>query len=272
MLNYPHINPDILHFNLFGLDMHIRWYGFFYVLSFIIGYVFYRYTLRLRGVKLSRDHYEGLIFALMLGVVLGGRIGYVLFYNLPWYLQHPLEIFAVWEGGMSFHGGALGVIIAGYIYLKRHKLSFYPLADAMMPLVAIGLGLGRLGNFINGELWGRITTQPWGMVFPGAGSLPRHPTQLYELFLEGFVLFAVTYMILRLCKRDGLGFWAFLGLYGVFRFLIEFVREPDDLDLYNKYGYFLGFMTIGQILSGLMIVAAGIGIWSLYRKKPELTT
>ncbi|HOG30914.1 MAG TPA: prolipoprotein diacylglyceryl transferase [Candidatus Cloacimonadota bacterium] len=269
MLKYPQISPDIVQFNLFGLDLHIRWYGFFYVLSFIIGYIFYRRMLKIRGLHLSKEHYEGLIFAIMLGVVLGGRLGYILFYNLPYYLRYPLEIFSVWEGGMSFHGGALGVIIAGWVYLRKHKLSFYPLADAAMPLVAIGLGLGRLGNFINGELWGNVTTVPWGMVFPGAGDLPRHPTQLYEFFLEGVVLFIVTYLILRRCKKDGMGFWSFIGLYGVFRFLIEFVREPDDLDVYRKYGYFLGFMTIGQILSLLMIIAAAIGIWSLYRQKPE---
>jgi len=271
MLRFPNINPDIVSFNLFGLDLHIRWYGFFYVLSFILAYIFLRKLLKIKGIKLSREHYEGLIFALMLGVILGGRLGYVLFYGLLDYLRHPLQIFSVWEGGMSFHGGALGVIIAGWIYLKRHKLSFYPLADAAMPLVAIGLGLGRLGNFINGELWGRVTTLPWGMLFPYGGDLPRHPSQLYELFLEGIVLFIVTFMILKNSKRDGLGFWAFIGLYGVFRFLIEFVREPDDLNVYREHGFLFGFMTIGQILSLLMVIAAAIGIWLIYRQKPEVS-
>ncbi len=135
---------------------------------------------------------------------------------------------------------------------------------------AVGLGLGRLGNFINGELWGKVTNLPWGMVFPDAGPLPRHPTQLYELVLEGIVLGVVSYILLKKTKREGLVFWTFIGLYGIFRFLIEFSRVPDDLELYDKFGYFLGFMTIGQILSLIMIIASAIGIWSLYRKKPEV--
>lgn len=272
MLTYPNIDPTIVSFPLLGREFAIRWYGLLYVLSFIIGYVLYRHMLRIRDVKISRDQYEGAIFSAMLGVILGGRLGYVVFYNLAWYLHHPLEIFFVWEGGMSFHGGALGVIIACWIYMKRQKLSFYKLADPAIPLVAIGLGLGRLGNFINAELWGKVTTVPWGMVFPGAdaGTLPRHPTQLYEMFLEGIVMFAVSFLLLKKSKKEGIVFWAFIGLYGVFRFLIEFVRVPDSLDVYDKYGYFLGFMTIGQILSSLMIIAAAIGIWLLYRPKPEV--
>ncbi len=259
----------MVRFDLFGREFAIRWYGFFYVLSFILAYIFYRHLLKAKGLKISREQYEGIIFAVMLGVVLGGRLGYVLFYNLGEYLREPLKIFFVWEGGMSFHGGALGVIIACGLYLRKQKLSFYPLADAAMPLVAIGLGLGRLGNFINQELWGRTTTLPWGMVFEGAGPDPRHPTQLYELFLEGIVLFIVSYLIIKRCKKDGVGFWAFIGLYGVFRFLVEFVRVPDDLPVYDKYGYLFGFMTIGQILSSLMVLAAAVGIWLIYRKKPE---
>ncbi len=269
MLKYPEINPDIVSFSLLGMDLHIRWYGFFYVLSFILGYIFYRRILAKRGLTLKREYYESLLFAVMLGVVIGGRLGYVFFYNLPFYLRHPLAVFAVWEGGMSFHGGALGVIIAGWLVIRRYKLNFYPLADAAMPLVAIGLGLGRLGNFINAELWGKPTTLPWAMVFPGAGDLPRHPTQLYELFLEGIVLCLVSFYLLKRVKAHGVVFWAFLGLYGVFRFLVEFVRVPDDLDLYDKYGYFLGFMTIGQILSLLMVIAATIGIYLIYRKPQE---
>lgn len=272
MLQYPNIDPTIVSFSLLGREMAIRWYGFFYVLSFILGYILYRHMLKLRGVKISQEQYEGAIFAAMLGVILGGRLGYVLFYNLPWYLHHPLEIFFVWEGGMSFHGGALGVIIACWIYMKRQKLNFFRLADPAIPLVAIGLGLGRLGNFINAELWGKVTTLPWGMVFPGtdAGPLPRHPTQLYEMFLEGIVLFTVSFILLKKSKKEGIVFWTFIGLYGLFRFLVEFVRVPDSLDVYDKYGYFLGFMTIGQILSFLMMVASAIGIWLLYNKKEEV--
>lgn len=266
MLQFPNINPDIARFSLFGMDFQIRWYGLFYVISFILGYLFYRHMLKVKKLSLAREQYESIIFSVMLGVVLGGRLGYVLFYNLPYYLSHPLALFAVWEGGMSFHGGALGVIIAGLIFAHRNKLDFYAYADPAMPLVAIGLGLGRLGNFINAELWGKPTSLPWGMVFPGAGDLPRHPTQLYELFLEGIVLFVVSLWMLKKNFKPGSVFWGFLGLYGVFRFLIEFVRVPDDLELYDKFGFLFGFMTIGMILSFLMIVAAAIGLYFIYRK------
>lgn len=270
MLPYPDIDPVMAQFSIGGINFSIRWYGFFYVLSFILGYIFLWKLLKYRKVKITRDQYDGIIFSIMLGVILGGRLGYVLFYNLPYYLRHPVEILYVWEGGMSFHGGALGVIIACLIYMRRQKIPFYSVADCAMPMVAVGLGLGRLGNFINGELWGKVTNLPWGMVFPDAGPLPRHPTQLYELFFEGIVLGVLSYILLKKTKKEGLVFWSFIGLYGIFRFLIEFIRVPDDLEIYDKIGYFLGFMTIGQILSVIMIIAAAIGIWTLYRKKPEV--
>ncbi len=270
MIAYPNISPDLVKFHLGGMQLQIRWYGLFYVLSFIIAYFLYRHNLKLRNVKLSKEQYESAIFHVMLGVILGGRLGYVLFYNLLFYLKHPLEIFAVWQGGMSFHGGALGVIIAGIIFARHHKLGFYPLADAAIPIVAIGLGLGRLGNFINAELWGKPTSLPWGMVFPGSDGVPRHPTQLYELFLEGIVMFVLTYLLLRKTKREGLVFFSFIGLYGIFRFLVEFVREPDDIDFYTRFGYFFGFMSIGQFLSLLMIGVAIWGIWYVNRK-PKLS-
>lgn len=267
MIAFPNISPDIVSFKLGALQLQIRWYGLFYVLSFIIGFLMYGHNLAMRKIKLSREQYESAIFHVMLGVILGGRLGYVLFYNLLFYLQNPLAIFAVWEGGMSFHGGALGVIIAGIIYAKRNKLSFYGLADAAIPIVAIGLGLGRLGNFINGELWGKPTSLPWAMIFPGSDGVPRHPTQLYEMFLEGLVLAVVSYFLLRKLKREGLVFFSFIGLYGIFRFLIEFVREPDDLSFYDKFGFIFGFMSIGQFLSLLMILVASWGIWRILRRE-----
>lgn len=270
MLTYPQINPDIVKFNLFGMPLQIRWYGFFYVLSFVLGYILYKYNLKLKNITLPKERYEGLLFAIMLGVVIGGRMGYVVFYNFLYYLKHPLEVLAVWTGGMSFHGGALGVIFAGWYYLKKHKLNFWKLADPAMPLVAIGLGLGRLGNFINGELYGRPTTVPWAMVFPESDGLPRHPTQLYEMFLEGIVLAIICQIVYRRTKIEGMGFWAFIWSYGVFRVFVEFFREPDVLELY-KHGLFFGFMTVGMLLSMLMVIVASIGMCLLSKQHKRLT-
>lgn len=269
VLNFPNLRPDIVSFSLLGLQMQVRWYGFFYVLSFVLGYFLYKYNLGKRNIKLSREQYESALFTIMLGVIIGGRLGYVLFYNLIYYIQNPLYIFAVWEGGMSFHGGALGVIIGGLIFCKRQKLSFYSMADPAVPLVAVGLGLGRLGNFINGELYGKITSLPWGMIFPGSDGKPRHPSQIYELLLEGVVLALITQYLLGKVKREGIVFWTFIGGYGFFRFLIEFVREPDSLEFYNKFGMIFGFMSIGQFLSLLMVLVSAYGIWKLNKKALE---
>jgi len=265
MLQFPNFSPDIAKFPLFGLQLQIRWYGFLYVLSFILGYILYKYNLKARGIKLEREKYESILFHIMLGVIIGGRVGYIIFYDLINYLKHPLDMFAVWQGGMSFHGGALGVIIAGLIFCRKNKLNFLYMADPAMPIVAIGLGLGRLGNFINGELYGKATDLPWGMVFPDSGGIAVHPTQIYEMILEGIVLGLVTQFILRKFKKIGLTFWSFIGLYGVFRFLIEFVRKPDELDFYRDFGYIFGFMSIGQFLSFLMILVSGYGIYRIYQ-------
>lgn len=268
MIAYPQMNPDLVKFELFGFPLQIRWYGLLYVISFILGFVLYRYNLKAKKIELSKDHYEGLFFSMMLGVVLGGRLGYVVFYNFLYYLQHPLETFAVWTGGMSFHGGALGVIILGALYLKKNKLNFWKLADPMMPLVAIGLGLGRLGNFINGELWGRVTNVPWAMIFPDSDGQPRHPTQLYELFLEGIVLAIICQTVYRKTKTEGTGFWAFIGCYGIFRIFIEFFREPDKgITAYRNDIPYLGFITVGMLLSFLMAVSAAVGLYYLHRHK-----
>jgi len=187
----------------------------------------------------------------MLGVIVGGRIGYVLFYNLSYYLHNPLQIFTVWQGGMSF-------------FCKKHKINFYTLADPVMPLVAIGLFFGRIGNFINAELYGRVTSVPWGMIFPHSDGKPRHPSQIYEALLEGLLLFLITNFMFRKIKQPGFVFWAWIGLYGLFRFLVEFVREPDA-----HLGYVFGFMTTGQVLSSIMMITSLVVIGLLFRQKNE---
>ena len=258
MLEYPNINPTIVKLGMF----EIRWYGLLYIVGFVIAFIFFKKFLSYRDAKLDKESYEDLLFNLMLGVILGGRLGYIIFYNLPYYFSHPLQVFAVWEGGMSFHGGVLGVIIFGYFFAKKKKISFFQFADPMMPLAAIGIGIGRVGNFINAELYGRITSKPWGMIFPNSDGMPRHASQLYEAFLEGLVLFLITYYILKKTKAHGVVFWSWISGYGLFRFLVEFVREPDQ-----HLG--LGFLSLsrGQMLSLPMFLVGIIAIIYLYKKE-----
>ena len=258
MLKYPDINPSIIKFG----SLDIRWYGFLYIVGFLVGYIFLRKLLKYREINLKKEEYENMLFTIMLGIIIGGRLGYILLYNLSYYFTHPLDILKVWEGGMSFHGGAIAVIILGYLFCKKHKLSFYQLADPVLPLASIGIGLGRLGNFINAELYGRVTNVPWAMIFPtDPQKLPRHPSQLYEIFLEGIVLFVVSFLMLRKISKPGIVFWTWIGLYGLFRFLVEFVREPD-----TQLGFVLGPLTMGQVLSLLMLITSFIALIFLKRK------
>jgi phosphatidylglycerol---prolipoprotein diacylglyceryl transferase len=271
MIPYPSINPELLPIHIFGLRLAVTWYGFLYVVAFVIGYIFYRHNLKLKNINMNREQYENYIFAIMLGVILGGRLGYILFCGLPYYFTNPLHIFYVWEGGMSFHGGALGVIFATWLFCKKNKFNFLQLSDPAMPFIAIGLGLGRLGNFINGELFGKPTHLPWGMIFPSADAQPRHPSQLYEMFLEGIVLFTVSQWLLHKKLKAGSVFWIFFILYGIFRIIIEFFREPDKISIYQE-GLLYGFlpMTQGQFLSTLMIVAGVVGMIVIYSKKEKI--
>ncbi len=259
MLKYPDISPTIFTIGPF----QIRWYGLLYIISFFIGYIYIKKQYKKQNIKIDKQQYDNLLYEVMLGVVLGGRLGYVLFYNFSYYLHNPLKIFAVWEGGMSFHGGALGVIIAGLLFAKRHKFNFYRLADPAMPIVAVGLGLGRIGNFINGELYGRPANVPWAMIFPDDPKhIPRHPSQLYEFFLEGILLSTLTYIIYKKGLKNGVVFWSFIGLYGVFRIIVEFFRQPDP-----QLGFILlHHFTMGQLLSSFMIISAFIGIFIIYKK------
>ncbi len=245
------INPVIVDLGL----LEIRWYGFLYLVSFVLAYILLKKNFKYRGIKLKADDYENFIFNLCLGVIIGGRLGYVVFYNLSYFLNHPLSIFAVWEGGMSFHGGAIAIIYIGWRFCRKYKYNFFQLADATAPVASIGLGLGRLGNFINGELYGKVTTLPWGIIFPGGGKQPRHPSQIYELISEGIILFIITQFILMKSRRNGLVFWVWILGYGIFRFLVEFIRIPDE-----QIGYIWDITTMGQILSSFMILAGLIGI------------
>lgn len=190
------------------------------------------------------------------------RIGYVIFYNPGYYISYPLEIFSLWEGGLSFHGGLIGAIIGGVIFTKRTRLDFGMLSDLVIVTAPIGLGMGRLGNFINGELYGRITDVPWGMVFPSAGDLQRHPSQIYEFLLEGVVLFIILWILKEKSFKSGTLTSLFLIFYGVFRFVAEFFREPDA-----QIGFIIGWLTMGQILS-IFIFLIGLAVLC-YKKVQE---
>lgn len=250
MLSFPQIDPVII-----GLGpLKIRWYGLMYVLGFMASWFLVRYQIRTLQLKQLEAEFENLNFTLIICLVLGGRLGYVFFYNASYYLQYPLEILATWHGGMSFHGGVLGIIIGGFIFCRKKGLNFLETADIYVITTPIGLGLGRIGNFINGELYGRVSDVPWAVVFPGGGPLARHPSQLYEAVLEGALLFVICWRLraVKLKKHWGHGtlLAAFLGIYGVFRIIIEFFREPDA-----HIGFMAGFVTRGQLLSAVMICA-----------------
>ena len=259
-MHFPNLDPVFLRLG----PLEFRWYGLMYVLGFVAAYFVILAETRRRQLSLTRDDVADLIFAVALGVILGGRTGYVLFYNLSEYLAHPLKVFAVWEGGMSFHGGLMGALLGGFWFARKKGLDFLTLADIGFLTAPIGLGLGRIGNFINGELYGRVTDVPWGMVFPDprAGSLPRHPSQLYEAILEGPVMLLILWTLGRTQRPKGVIFWSFITLYGSFRFFVEFFREPDI-----QLGFILGGFSMGQVLSFPMAVGGLSMIWWSYRRE-----
>lgn len=233
--------------------MQVRWYGLAYVAGFALAaYVLHRLNKRWE-VGLTIDQEIDVVLAAVIGLMVGARLGYVLFYGGSEYLRDPLKVFATWEGGMSFHGGLIGVLIAGWVMSRRLKVPFLRLADLGAVGAPIGLFLGRVSNFINGELWGRVTTVPWGVVFPGAGPLPRHPSQLYEAVLEGLVLFGVLISLSRVKRPDGTMLGMLLLLYASFRIFVEFFREPDV-----QLGFVAGPFTMGQVLSVPMVVVGAI--------------
>jgi phosphatidylglycerol---prolipoprotein diacylglyceryl transferase len=242
--------------------LEIHWYGVMYLLGFIAAYFVIRSELRRKG-PLPAESAEDMLFFMIVGLLLGARLGYVLFYNLSHYLEFPLDLLAFWKGGMSFHGGLVGIVVAGLIFAKRRRVRFLELADIGALSAPLGLMLGRFGNFINGELYGRITDLPWGIVFPTGGPLPRHPSQLYESFLEGPVLFGFLWWLRLRTRNNGELLAAFLMGYGILRFGIEFFREPDP-----QLGFIVSFLTMGQILC-LCMIAAGAGLFMYVRKKKE---
>jgi phosphatidylglycerol:prolipoprotein diacylglycerol transferase len=249
MLPYPDINPEIFRIG----PMAIRWYSLMYILGFLASYILVRYQVKIKRLNISKEAIDSLYSYLIVGLLIGARLGYIIFYNLSFYIQNPLEIIAVWHGGMSFHGGLIGSIFAGFIFCKRYNFDFWQMADLVIVTAPIGIGLGRIGNFINGELYGRPTNLPWAMIFPTGGPIPRHPSQIYEFFLEGVVLFILLWRLKEREIKPGMLSAFFLVIYGFFRFFIEFFREPDI-----QLGFILGFFTMGQILCLAMILVGAL--------------
>ncbi len=251
---YPRIDPVLVEIGPFA----VRWYALSYIAGLVLGWLYIR-RLAARPGPLTRELADDLLLWVTLGVVLGGRIGYVVFYQADFYLEHPLQALKVWQGGMSFHGGLLGVALAMILFARRRGLGPFAVADYVSCAAPIGLFFGRVANFINGELWGRPTDAPWGMVFPhpAAGGVPRHPSQLYEAVLEGIVLFVLLYALGRwggLRERAGQLTGVFCIGYGVARMFVEIFRQPDA-----HLGFLFAGATMGQLLS-LPLVLFGIGV------------
>ncbi len=264
-LPFPEIDPVAFSIGLFGFSFAIRWYALAYLTGFLGGWVYGGWLADLdRDRRPNREDIDNILPWLVMGVILGGRLGYVLFYNLDYYLQHPLRIPFIWEGGMSFHGGLVGVVVVCAAYARYYKFSPLAMGDIIAMVAPIGLFFGRIANFINGELFGRISTVPWAVRFPYGGNLPRHPSQLYEAFLEGVVLFVILFILARkpdIRRTPGILFGVMLAGYGASRFIVEFFREPDP-----QIGLLLQYFTMGQFLC-LPMMAAGAGVVWYARKK-----
>lgn len=263
--------------------LQVHWYGLMYLLGFGAAWLLGERRRRQGALPVTSQQFSDLLFYGMLGVIIGGRVGYMLFYGFAELLANPLSLLRIWDGGMSFHGGLAGVMLALWLWAHRQRLAFFDVADFVTPLVPIGLGLGRLGNFIGGELWGRVSDVPWAMIFPAslpasgqsmeqlralatAGELAayaRHPSQLYQMLLEGVVIFTVLWLFSRRPRRRYAVSGLFLLLYGVFRFAVEFFREPD-----GQLGYIaFDWLTMGQLLS-LPLIAAGVALLLMSRRAP----
>ena len=252
MLVHPQFDPVLVSFG----PLAVRWYGLMYLAGFGAGWWLGAVRISKNKSPIDRAQLDDLLFHVVLGIILGGRLGYVLFYKPGYYFSHPLEMLALWQGGMSFHGGFLGVLAAAGFFCWRHRIDWLRLMDFVAPLVPPGLAAGRLGNFINGELWGRVTDLPWGMVFRGAGPLPRHPSQLYQFAGEGLLLFALLWWFSSKPRPRGAVSALFLIGYGVLRFLAEFAREPDDFLGFLALGLTMGqWLCVPMILVGIALLA-----------------
>lgn len=258
-LPFPAIDPTLVQIG----PIAIRWYALAYIAGIVLGWRLLLRLVALPAVVTSRQQVDDFITWVTLGIVLGGRLGYVLFYRPGYYLFHPLEILAVWGGGMSFHGGALGVVVALWWFCRQQKLDFMAFGDRLAPVVPIGLFLGRCANFVNSELWGRVADVPWAMVFPNGGPEPRHPSQLYQAGMEGLVLFVLLQVLVRqpaLRARRGLLAGVFIAGYGLARIIGEFFRQPDA-----HLGFLFAGATMGQLLSLPMLLLGG---WLVARSRP----
>ena len=252
-------NFDPVAFYLFAFE--IRWYSLSYIFGILFGWFYCKRFLI--NDKIISSLFDDLITYLIVGIILGGRLGYILFYNLKYYSQNIFEIFFVWEGGMSFHGGLIGIIFATYLFSKKHKINKYIFLDLISVSAPIGLFFGRIANFINGELIGKATNGNWGVIYPQIDNVPRHPSQIYECFLEGIILFILLNLIYsKKNYKTGTVSFSFLFFYGVFRFISEIFREPDA-----HIGYLVGSFSMGMLLSLLMILLSIIFFYRLNEKQ-----
>jgi phosphatidylglycerol---prolipoprotein diacylglyceryl transferase len=258
MINYPAINPIAIALG----PIKVYWYGIMYLVGFTAAWFLAQYRIKKQNPILTKNQVTDLIFYCALGAVLGGRLGYILFYNFVAFLQNPLILLKIWLGGMSFHGGILGVAAAIYFYGRSIGQSFLRLTDFIVPVVPIGLGAGRIGNFINGELWGRPTDLSWGMVFPHADTLVRHPSQLYEFCLEGVLLFIIIWIYSSTPRSVGKVSGLFLMCYGFFRLVAEWFRQPDAALGFIAWDW----LTMGQLLSLPMVLIGAL----LFFRRPQL--
>ncbi len=259
MIVLPEIDPVAFSIG----PLQIRWYGMMYLIGFAAAFVLGMKRASKKNSSITPEQFQQLLVYCIVGIIAGARFGYILFYNPSLLIRDPVAVFRVWHGGMSFHGGLLGIVAAGLVFARRHNLKKMALGDFLAPLAPPGLLAGRIGNFINGELWGRPSDLPWAMVFPDpeAGGLPRHPSQLYQALLEGAVLFFILWFFSKKARTPGAVFGLFLLLYGCFRFLVEFFRQPD---IHLGFVAF-DFLTMGQILSLPMIAA---GVYLVFFRRP----